>query len=534
MMLAVLIAAGLLGARPAREAAFDLWDWTPPCRDIAAFRVWARDLKSIGVNRVEISAPWNVLEPQRGVYDLRFVTERLAVARSLGMGMRIRINSYYAGAVPKWLECDLWQDPQGHTPMAIPSITDPRFWEAYSALCTRLARECRGQDVLFSPFIGVHAELKWADWWSYDPSTLALWRKSIAAPRPEWLRRVVGDAPLPERPPVPKATAGAPDRDPAAMACIAFREECWREAVRRFVRAVRAGDPGARVSVPLGESFRRQSAQMANLDYWGLSRGAAQVVHSYDFFWHAGEPAWHAAAAVASFRGITGLPVVFEFDGPVLQEKHGYTEDALLRILDEALDAGAGWKAANYSYQERLPSTWSWLTEAGRRAARAAPEKRVADADTTLLFLSKWANYAYREPTEWLHEAQFGAWRMLRDLGVPVRIVCEDNLNEPLHRYRSLYVAFSPLELMPEEDRKRLSALMRRLPSVAEVEGAPSNAPAWLEHARAQPLQPAGARGVLGAPLGWLWLHGQDRQGVAHAAREVVARLREGGRSAKP
>ena len=117
---------------------------------------------------------------------------------------------------------------------------------------------------------------------------------------------------------------------------------------------------------------------------------------------------------------------------------------------------------------------------------------------------------------------------------MPVRIVCEDNLNEPLHRYRSLYVAFSPLELMPEVDRKRLSALMRRLPSVAEVEGAPSNAPAWLEHARAQPLQPVGARGVLGAPLGWLWLHGQDRQGVAHAAREVVARLREGGRSAKP
>ena len=33
--------------------------------------------------------------------------------------------------------------------------------------------------VYLSPFIGVHAELKWSDWWSYDPSTLKLWRKTI-------------------------------------------------------------------------------------------------------------------------------------------------------------------------------------------------------------------------------------------------------------------------------------------------------------------------------------------------------------------
>ena len=107
-------------------------------------------------------------------------------------------------------------------------------------------------------------------------------------------------APLPDVPPVPKPTHGQPDTSAASIAWIGFREQVWRDAMRRFNSCARAGDPNAKTSAPLGESFRRGSAQMSNLDYFGLSRGADQIVHSYDFFWHIKDEPWHAAAAVAS------------------------------------------------------------------------------------------------------------------------------------------------------------------------------------------------------------------------------------------
>src|SRR5690606_8667200 len=115
--------------------------------------------------------------------------------------------------------------------------------------------------------------------------TLAAWRKATAE-RPAWLADVAGDAPLPDVPPVPPRTNGTPDNTPATKAWIAFREDVWRRSQRRFHAAIRAGDPDARTSAPLGEAYRRQAADFSNLDYHGLSRGADQVVHSYDFYWH--------------------------------------------------------------------------------------------------------------------------------------------------------------------------------------------------------------------------------------------------------
>lgn len=554
-MLAILSVLPLLAVAPvpqpalaAREYAFDLWDWTPPCRDLSKFRQWADDLKRIGFTHLEISAPWNRLEPRPGEYDLSFVADRLAVAREHGLGLRVRINSYYAGATPAWLECDRWRDAQGAEPFRIPSINDERFWARFGPLCTAIARRFRGLGILYSPFIGVHAELKWSEWWSYDPSSMALWRRSVSGSRPQWLRRVVGDSPLPETPPSPPPdTSGRPDSSAHSIALIAFREQSWREAVRRFARAIHDGDPGACVSAPLGESYRRQSAQMSNLDYWGLTRGAGQVVHSYDFFWHAGQEPWYAGASVAAFQGITGLPVSFEFDGPNLFDPLGYTESGLLAIGDAALAAGAGIKVANYSYSERLPSSWPFLVEMGKRvaAANARPADQAPKGRTVLLFVSKWANYGYRESVEWLHDAQFGAWKMLRERGFPVRFICEDNLTEDLRGYRGLYAAFSPPDLMPEEDRQRLKTLSSELPSVVEVPGTPPLAqdgplPEGLGPDGAFPVtapglpvapcpaQPSdrgvearwngqpllwskGPRVLAGFPLAYVWLRGADR-----------------------
>ena len=488
-----------------REFSIDLWDWTAPCRDLATFKTWAADMKSIGVTRIEISAPWNLLEPRPGSYDLSFITDRLAVARAHGMGMRIRINSFYHGATPGWyvdeVGGDRWQDIQGNPPQGTPwpvSFTDERFWRHFGPLCTRIAAAVKGQDCYLNPFIGVHAELKWSDWWSYAPSTLAAWRRAVGD-RPHWLSDVAGDAPLPDKPPVPPPTTGTPDASPVSRGWIAFREQAWRDAIARFTTFARAGDPDAKLSTPLGESFRRQSAAMSNLDYFGLaggglSRGPSQIVHSYDFFWHPKDDPWHAAAAVAAFRGITGIEdIAFEFDGPNLIEQLGYDRERLIRIAEAAIGQGASLKAANYSYFN-LPSSYPLLVDLGGLAASAARFEPAPREKTVLLFLSKWANYCYRERTEWLHDAQFGAWRMLTQRGLAVRIICEDNLDEDLSTYRGLYVAFSPPQLLPTSRRAQLESLQERLASIVELTDIPPTPPTreagtlayrWLQGDRA-------------------------------------------------
>ncbi len=443
------------------EISFDIWDWTAPAQDPDTFRQWIEDLAGLGFTRIELSVPWRILEPEPGRYDLRWLEERLAICEEAGLGMRLRINSYYGGATPDWYTGERWLDAQGNpVPQGPPSIMDEQFWRHYGPLCEKIAALGKGRDILYNAFIGIHAELKYADWWSYDEATLAAWRAAIQAPRPAWMRDVAGELPLPERPEIPTATQGIPDTSPASLAFIAFREQCWREAVQRFEKAIRQGDPDARISAPLGESYRRQSASMANLDYWGLPRGAAQVVHSYDFFWHAKDPAWMAAASVHVFQGITGLPILFEFDGTPTMLGLGYSIPHLLALGQAAAGAGAGLKFANNSYSGTLPSQQPLLRElleVWRHAWK--PQQPAPKQDTILLFFSKWANYAYRESTEWLHEAQFGIFKLFRDAQLPVRIINEDNLEEDLSGYRALYAAFSPRVLMPPAAQQNLSAL---------------------------------------------------------------------------
>ncbi len=503
-----------------REFSIDLWDWTAPCRDLATFKVWAKDMKSIGVTRIEFSAPWNVMEPTPGAYDISFVTDRLAVAKTLGMGLRIRINSYF-GAVPGWYKGDMWQGPGGASPQGTPtpvSMTDPRFWDHYGQLCAKIAAACHGEDVYLNCFTGVHAELKWADWWSYDPSTLALWRKTIAQ-RPAWLIDLVGEAALPDVPPVPAETDGMPDLSPVSIAWIGFREWVWRETLRKFNDTVRAGDPNARTSAPLGESFRRGSAQMSNLDYYGLSRGADQICHSYDFFWHTKDDAWMAAAAVASFQGITGIDnVAFEFDGPALIQNLGYDQAHQMRIADAALSQGAGLKAANYSYDRKLPSQWPVLVEFGKRIATTQPAVKSPKSETILLFVSKWANYCYREKTEWLHDAQFGAWEMLREHGLPVRFICEDNLKEDLSGYRGLYVAFSPAAAIPSKPRAALAALESKLPSIVELSEIPASPTA---RSVVPKLATIGRSVTIEYPLAYHWLR-DDRAASENLLNQLL------------
>lgn len=459
------------------ELSFDIWDWTEPCRDITLFDEWVADLAALGFTRIEISVPWRIIEPEPGSIKLHWLEERLAVCKRNNLGMRLRINSYYSGATPAWYDGDFWQAEHGDTGhQKVPSIADERFWEHYAPLCTAIAEKCRGEDVLFNAFIGIHAELKWADWWHYDDAAMALWREAIAT-RPEWLRDVVDDdATLPDRPPVPQATHGLPDTSPVSRAVIAFREWVWRVAVQRFNEAIRQGNPDAVISAPLGESYRIGSAQMSNLDYWGLSRGASQVVHSYDFFQHGDDGAWEAGASVSAFRGITGLPVSFEYDSEQSTLGLGYSIPHLLALGHHAAQAGAGLKVANYSYLKELPSEKQLLPQLVRQWRSSKPERSFSKAQTVLLFFSKWANYSYREPEGqhgfgWVHDAQFGVYKMFQDMGIPTRIICEDNLDENLSGYRAIFMALSPEALMPHSARKKLASLT--LPRIADYDDIP-------------------------------------------------------------
>ena len=443
------------------ELSFDIWDWTAPAQDPALFKAWVDDLARLGFTRIELSVPWRILEPEPGRFDLQWLEERIALCEEAGVGMRLRINSYYGGATPGWYSGDRWLDAAGNpVSQQPPSIMDEGFWEHYGQLCGRIAALGKGKDILYNAFIGIHGELKYADWWSFDPATLSAWQAAIQTPRPAWLQDVVGDAPLPERPGIPPETGGTPDTDPANLAFIAFREHCWRQAAHRFVDAIQAGDPDARVSAPLGESYRRQSASMSNLDYWGLTRGGAQVVHSYDFVRHGKDPAWMAAASVDTFQGITGLPVVFEFDGTTSMRDTGYSLPQLIAVAQLAGQAGAAAKFANNSYTDVLPSKQPWLGEMVRAWREAwRPDTAASKRETVLLFFSKWANYAYRESTEWLYEAQAGVYKLFFDARLPMRIICEDNLDEDLSGYRALYLACSPRALMPRSAQEKLNTL---------------------------------------------------------------------------
>jgi hypothetical protein len=70
-----------------------------------------------------------------------------------------------------------------------------------------------------------------------------------------------------------------------------------------------------------------------------------------------------------------------------------------------------------------------------------------------------------------------GAWRMLTTHDIPVRIICEDNLDEDLDSYRGIYVAFSPPELIPPSRRAKLQSLRSRLPCVVELTHTPPRPP---------------------------------------------------------
>ena len=514
-----------------REFSLTLWNWNPSCANLQDFRRWAKDFKAIGGTEIYISAAWNRLEPKPGDYHFGFIARRLAIAKKVGLKLGVRVNSYWGGATPSWLKVDKWEHSSGKLAQGgIPSINDPRFWTAFSPFCEHMAKHFRGQGVDWCAFIGSQAENKYGQWCTFDPASLKLWRKSIhAKPRPHWLARIVGNRPLPQTPPMPGQTRGTPDRTAADLAFIAFRQENWRVALRRFNAAIRIGDPHAHIVVQLGESYRRGSAQMSNLDYYGMSRGSDKILQSYDFWWHAHQGVWEMEADLAAFQGITLKPVVIEFDDPHGMAGVGYTPKFLAAMGKTAVREGCGIEDANSGGYKTMPSGYSYMKAWGRACQVAGPGHALHPNahKTILLYVSKWANYCYREPTRWLNRAQFGAWRMLTKNGYNVRMICGDDLKENLSDYRGLYVSFSPPQLVPAAARRRLLKLESVLPTIVEIANIPHkvrNKPLIVENFTGTrgSAMPAGRTPVVDVPASHWKFYAQDAAGYAHAPMRIA------------
>lgn len=458
--LAVLISSSVCAAVPVQYS-FTLWNWDTNYRDIAAFRRTVDACAVHGFTLIELGAAWEDCEKQEGQFDFSIVDERVAYVTSKGLGLRLRPNLY---DWPAWYTPELFTDAKGvafpHCG-GYPSVFNAENRKRQYRLSGELAKHCAGHGYTYSPGFSVHMEVKFADWISYEPSARAAFRAWLAgrygtveALNAAWKTALASFQEI--EPPVPADTAGSPSLDEQSNDWIRFREFALADWVAGFAAEVRLNDPSARISVPLGESYRRESARMANLGYWAYSRPADEVVHSYDFFWHGKNGLENSMASVAAFIGITQRPSILEVDGPTLLDQFGYTPADLVRVARFALEAGAaGIQVSNWGGID--VTQWPFLSEVGAlvRERRAQGDWELPMPCPTLYYVSKWQNYVYREPSEWVHDRQFGYWLTLHRAGIPARIVTDENLLKEDLRAQTMVIPCGAVIDAPVRDRLR-------------------------------------------------------------------------------
>lgn len=461
MIIPLLICtAGGPAAEPLQYA-FTIWDWDPSYREMSRFRKQVDAICGHGFTLLELGAGWKECEPEEGRFDFSTVDERVDYAVQKGLAIRLRVNMV---SRPDWFTPELYQLPNGDVfPHfgGYPSVFSESNRRKQLAFAAALAGHFAGRGFTYTPGFSVHMEVKFGEWNTYEPSArkafhdwLAGRYGSIEALNTAWGADYAHFGEI--SPPVPAETRGAPSLDAAEGDWIRFREWGLTEWVNAFAVCVRRADPTARVSVPLGESFRRDSARFANLGYWTYSRPADEVVHSYDFFWHGPDHIREVRAAVAAMTGITQRPTVFEIDGPYLISDHGYTPSRLIQAAHYAIEAGAAgiqvsnWGALDVDAQD-------WMTEIGQMIGEKSRHQstRAAPSPAILYYVSKWQHYGFREPDEWIHSRQFDFWHALYESGAPVRIVSDENLLEEEIRADYLLLPFNVLIDAPVRDRIR-------------------------------------------------------------------------------
>lgn len=441
------------------QYSFTIWNWEEGYRDFAFFCRQVDACKAAGFTTIELGAGWPDCEPEPGVFDFTIVDERTAYIGEKGLDVRLRVNvSHWPG----WFDLEKFENPDGSVFLpdrGYPSLFNDENRTRQLRFVQELAKHFAGRGYIYTPGFSVHMEVKFAAWNSYEPSARHGFRNWLSGRygRIDELNRAWGT----EfghigaiEPPVPESTEGDPDFSPMVRDWILYREQVLADWVRAFAHTVRAEDSSARISVPLGESYRRESAAFANLDYWGYSRAADEVVHSYDFFWHGPERKALVITAVAAMAGITQRPVVLEIDGPHAIEHYGYTVEDYREIGNLARDAGAyGIQVTNWGSVE--VATQQWMAELGQDLQNRQDESGSAEEPQVLYYVSKWLNYAYREPGESLYDLQFGLFSELRAAGFSARIVTDENLLEEAFDAKTLVIPYAPLIDAPVRERIR-------------------------------------------------------------------------------
>ncbi len=431
-------APSLPKAWPAIEYAFEIWDWVADYRDDARFCARLEQARQAGFNTIEISIPWKDVQPEKdGPYDWALADQRVNRVLSLGLALRVRINFSYAHPWPAWVQPQLSTRHDGKAIEGFMTVFDGELNRLQAEAARAMAAHYRGRGIEWAPVFGMHTEVKFGDWLGYEPAgkqAFRAWLKqrygTLDGLGEAWLTRLADWQAV--EPPIPQPTKGQPDLDQRVVDWIAFREDALADKMSQLVAAVRQGDPDARTIVMLGESHRRESAAMANLAYGRYSRAANRVLHSYDFFWHGPKNRDAAGLATDIMRGVTGKPVVFEIDGPVLFDQFGYSNDDLYEIGRMALDHGAaGLNVANFCYADKPLSAFPFMARLGEhiRSLKGRSTSPVTSAKRWY-YVSKWANYLYREPTEWVHDRQFASYSALSREPSRLRIVTDENILE--------------------------------------------------------------------------------------------------------
>ena len=460
----VLSVFAATGAQTPYQYSFTLWNWERGYTDFEFFQHQVDACKQHGFTLIELGAGWADCERPDDAYDFSMVDERIAYVKGAGLDLRLRVNVAHW---PKHYDgLELYHRPDGAVwEGKIPSLSNAQVRTAQLRFVGALAEHLAGRGYTYTPGFSVHMEVKFADWNNYEPSA----RKAFQ----DWLAGRYGSVDALNAawgaeyshfggvdPPLPSPTQGEPALTHAEADWIRFREWVLADWVTAFAATVRAADPSARISVPLGESFRRESAAFANLDYWGYSRSADEVVHSYDFFWHGPQGLDNVPVAVATMTGITQRPVVFEIDGAYVIEKYGYTAADFQRAGELALEAGAaGVQVTNWGSTDIADQPWLSALGGRVRALREKGPWAEPPAPRVLYYVSKWQNYAFREGDEWVHERQFALWRRLVEAGIPTRIVTDENLLHEDLRAPAMAVPFATAIDAPVRDRLRAMAV---------------------------------------------------------------------------
>jgi hypothetical protein len=455
---------------PQVEYAFEIWDWVADYRDFGRFRARVEQARQAGFNTIEISVPWKDVQPDKdGPFNWASADQRINHVLSLGLALRVRINFSYAHPWPGWIQPQLSTRHDGKAIEGFMTVFDDPLNRLQAEVARAIAEHYRGRPIEWAPVFGMHTEVKFGDWLGYEPAGKAAFRAwlkkrygTLDGLGEAWHTRLADwqkiDAPIPQQ------TNGRPDLSQPVIDWIVFREESLAAKMDQLLAAVRQGDPAAGTSVMLGESYRAESAAFANLAYWRYARNASRVLHSYDFFWHGPKDRQAAGLAADIMRGITGKPVVFEIDGPVLFEQFGYRDEDLYEIGRLALEHGAaGLNVANFCYSEKPLSAYPFMSRLGDhvRALNQRP-LRPAPAPRRWYYVSKWANYLYREPTNWLHERQFANYPANPGSSGRVRIVTDENLlKEDTAGLEELQVA--PLLVIDERVARKIRELTGRV-----------------------------------------------------------------------